>query len=215
MADSGIPFITSIANDIYDRVDKLANTLQKIPAILSKITEGFQENLNRLNENIENMLEESRGNRDLTLEAFSDSMTTLSQKIREIKNENEEIFRSGEIKETIEKLDDVSKKLASKYWDINIILIIHSIHWIVDLLKGKIKNINLPPQLQTAVPMRISTKQPILISTPSPQKAKEEREVIDSKESQDARAFAKGRRPKTHDEQLEEIERRKKLFGRY
>ena len=214
MADTGIPFITSIANDIYDRVDRLATTLQKFPAILSKISEGFQENLNKLNENIENMLEESRNNRDLTLEAFSDSMTTLSQKIRDIKDENEKTFQDPEMKVMIEKLDEVTKKLSLKYWDINTVLIIHSIHWILDILKGKVKSINVPYSARTSLQYQVPTGPPPKGSIAS-QRAEQEREHLDSKESQDARAFAKGRRPKTHDDHMKEIERRRKLFGRY
>ena len=212
MADTGIPFITSIANDIYDRVDKLASTLQKFPAILSKISEGFQENLNKLNENIENMLEESRNNRDLTLEAFSDSMTTLSQRIKEMKDDNEKTFEDPEMKIMIEKLDDVTKKLSTKYWDINTMLIIHSIHWILDILKGKAKNISVPYSARRAlqVPLPAGTKGSV-----TAERAEREREHLGSKESQDARAFSKGVRKKTHDDHMKDIERRRKLFGRY
>ncbi|MHA1786476.1 MAG: hypothetical protein ACTSVY_00080 [Candidatus Helarchaeota archaeon] len=216
-ANTGIPFITSIANDIYDRVDKLATTLQKIPGILSKITEGFQENLDRLNHNIDEMLKESKSNRDLTLDAFGNSLSTLSQKIKEIKEENEKNFKDPQMKELIERLDKIATKLSTSYWDINIILIVNSIHWIVDILKGNLKRVDVPAHARTAlrtfgnVPSSKAAK-PVTLSSI---KAEEERAVLDSKESQDARAFSHGKRVKTHDDHMKEIERRRKLFGKY
>ncbi len=207
---SGIPFITSIANDIYDRVDKLATSLQKIPAILSTITKGFQQNLEKLNNNIESMLSETRGNRDLTLEAFSDSMTALSQYIREIKEDNKKELSNPEMKTVIEKLDEITNKLNSNYWDINILLIINSIHWLVDLLHGKRKSINIPKHVQMAYNLSKETSIPASHYEYTPTESTQTMQ-----DSQDQRIFSKGRKPKTHDDQLAEIERRRKLFGKY
>ena len=204
----GIPFVTSIANDIYDRVDKLATSLQKIPGILSTITKGFQQNLEKLNNNIESMLSESRSNRDLTLDAFSDSMTALSQQIKEIKDESKKELENPDMKTILELLDKVTDKLNTSYWDINILLIVNSIHWLVDLIKHKRKSINMPHQVQMA--FKMSKKAPVPIT-------QEGGESVPAAQAplRDGPKFKGGRKPKTHDDHMAEIERRRKLFGRY
>jgi len=206
MGEGGIPFVTSIANDIYDRVDKLATSLQKIPGILSTITKGFQQNLEKLNTNIESMLTETRSNRDLTLDAFSDSMTALSQQIKEIKVENQKELANPEMTVVIEKLDAITNKLKSSYWDVNILLIINSIHWIVDMLKGKRKSINIPKSVQRV--LTLSKEAPVAIS-------EETGEPVSAAQAglKDGPKFKGGRKPKTHDDHMAEIERRRKLFG--
>jgi len=208
MGEGGIPFVTSIANDIYDRVDKLATSLQKIPGILSTITKGFQQNLEKLNSNIESMLSETRGNRDLTLDAFSDSMTALSQQIRNIKEESQKELANPEMKTVIEKLNEISTKLNSSYWDVNILLIVNSIHWLVDLLQGKRKSIQVPKFAQTALKMIKEEAAPISQETGEPVTAAQAG-------LRDGPKFKGGRKPKTHDDHMAEIEKRRKLFGRY
>ena len=154
------------------------------------------------------MLSESRSNRDLTLDAFSDSMTALSQQIKEIKDESKKELENPDMRSIVELLDKVTDKLNTSYWDINILLIVNSIHWLVDLIKHKRKSINVPHQVQMA--FKMSKKAPVPIT-------QEGGESVPAAQAplRDGPKFKGGRKPKTHDDHMAEIERRRKLFGRY
>ncbi|MHA1379379.1 MAG: hypothetical protein ACTSRG_13445 [Candidatus Helarchaeota archaeon] len=208
-----IPFITTVVNDIYDKINGLQESLKKVGTIFVKMNDNFKETAENIGKSVTEMLEESRMNRDLALEAFSDSMNALLTKIQEIQDEKGKATKKGEMESILNRLDDLSNKLNEKYWDIQLMLTTSNLHTLIDILKGESKVINvLMPAQATPTPQIITSPKPALVPAPTKTAATTEaKEDIFAKSPK----FKGGRKVKTHDDRLEEMKRKKKLFGKY
>ncbi|MHA1298374.1 MAG: hypothetical protein ACTSO9_02905 [Candidatus Helarchaeota archaeon] len=205
--DQVLPFITTVVNDIYEKISELQTSLEKVGSIFIKINKNFIENTKNLSENLSEMLNETRMNRDLALEAFSDSMNALLAKIQEIQDEKSKIENIEEMQSLISKLDSLSEKLSQKYWDIQMMLTVSNLHTLIDILKGNPKVIHIP----SAIP---SPPSPQVVPPPTSSEAATQPQPTATTLSKGPQ-FKAGRKVKTHDDRLEEMRRKKKLFGKY
>jgi hypothetical protein len=211
---SFLPFVTSVTTDIYDRVDKLGKALDTIKSLAEDTLGKMSENLQTISLNIEDLIQQGEMNKQMTLEAFADSMNTLAQEIRTIRNENIELLQSPQTQQMIEAVNITANKLEARMYDIQIAFLINGIHALVNAIKaGKVIGIPVPVVGATAP------------STPAPAAAKPElaapMQTLASspasaadKEGQKA-YFGKGVRKKTHDEIMEEKKKKERLFGQY
>lgn len=208
-----IPFITSVVNDIYEKVNELQDSIQKLGTIFEKINDAINQTVEKLSKNMSEMLEETRMNRDLSLEAFSDSMNALLTQIKEIQEEKGKSTNFGEMESTISRLDELSNKLSEKYWDIQLMLTTSNLHTLVDILKGdtKVINVLVPSQLQPISQLTPSSKP----TSESPSAQPTSTTASDDEIFAKSPKFKGGRKVKTHDDRLEEMKRKKKLFGKY
>ena len=211
-SDKVIPFITSVVNDIYEKISELNESVEKVGVIFEKISENFQKSVENIAGNIKELLKESGMNRDLALEAFSDSMNALLTKIQEVQEENEKNINIGELKSITGNLSELSEKFETKFWDIQMMLTVSNLHSLVDVLKStpKIFNVPTPTTLQPAIKAAIPL-QAVIPPPPTQEGEEEPKEDIFAKSPK----FKAGRKVKTHDDRLKEIERKKKLFGKY
>ena len=83
-----LPIITRISTDVYERVDKVSFKIEELKNTLLKITKSFNDNMTRISNDVEEMVTETRMNRELTLEAFADSINALIEQIQEMKTES-------------------------------------------------------------------------------------------------------------------------------
>ena len=218
-SDKVLPFITTVVNDIYEKVGALSDSFNKLNEIIGNITMNFEESINKLEKNTDEILDETRMNRDLTLEAFSDSMNAFLTKIKEIQEESEKTYEGSQMADIITRLDKISNKLLDKYWDIQMSFTISNLHSLVDILKGNTNVVRVEvPVTQYAQPItsRVQPAAPLSAPVPSIAPATTKPEA---KPSEKVDVFAKspqfkgGRKVKTHEDRMEEMKRRKKLFG--
>jgi hypothetical protein len=220
-ADKVLPFITTVVNDIYEKVGNLSNQFDKLNEIIGNITKNFEESINNLSKDVDEILEETRMNRDLTLEAFSDSMNAFLTKIKEIQDESKKTYEESDMGTILSRLDRISNKIFDKYWDIQMSCTVSNLHALVDLLKGNpnIIRVQVPvvQQVQPITP-RVQAAAPLSAPVPTvkPASAKPEAEP-EGKLDVFAKSpkFKGGRKVKTHEDRMEEMKRKKKLFGKY
>ncbi len=220
-ADKVLPFITTVVNDIYEKVGNLSDSFNKLNEIIGNITKNFEDSINKLSKDVDEILEETRMNRDLTLEAFSDSMNAFLAKIKEIQDESNKTYEGSEMGTILSRLDRISNKIFDKYWDIQMSCTVSNLHVLVDLLKGNpnIIRVQVPvvqqvqpitPRVQAAAPL--SAPVPSIAPPPTKPEAQPEGKVDVFAKSP---KFKGGRKLKTHEDRMEEMKKKKKLFGRY
>lgn len=213
-ADKVLPFITTVANDIYEKVNRITDSFEKMDSMLNTMSETFQENLKKLSDNITSMLEETQMNRDLALEAFSDSMNAMLKQITQIQEESLTTKKGSKMKAILSKLEEISNKVFDKYWDLQVMSTVSNLHSLVDVLKGNTTIINIQsptPVPMQPVPQKIISPEPFMTAAP----IKSEPTTAAEEEPTKGPKFKDGRKVKTHDDRLKEMERKKKLFGKY
>ncbi|NVM04714.1 MAG: hypothetical protein HWN67_20505 [Candidatus Helarchaeota archaeon] len=219
-SDKVLPFITTVVNDIYEKVGNLTVSFENLNEMIGNITKNFDDNMNKLSKDVEDVLEETRMNRDLTLEAFSDSMNAFLAKIKEIQEESEKTYEGSEMGTILSRLDTISNKIYDKYWDIQMSCTVSNLHSLVDVLKGNpnIVRIQVPvaQQVQPITP-RVQAAAPLSAPVPSIKPAPTQPEAEPAKKDVFAKSpkYKGGRKLKTHEDRMKEAKKKKRLFGKY
>ncbi len=212
--DKVLPFITTVVNDIYEKISGLQASMEKLGGIMTQINDNFKNSCESIIENINEMLEETRMNRDLALEAFSDSMNALLTRIQEIQDEKEKTTDQGEMKSLLSSMEMVAKSLNEKYWDIQMMVATSNLHSLVDILRGNTQIIQVPVQVTQPIPTpkasRAIKAEAAVPVKPQPTEELDKKDVFAKSPK-----FKDGRKKKTHEDVLKEMERKKKLFGKY
>ena len=119
--------------------------------------------------------------------------------IKDIQSNREQEFQNKEMLEAINSLQKVSKNLNDKMFHLQYYLIITAIHSIVDSLR---MSVQITPAMQAPAPaknpgeMVFSDKAPVPLQNKDPEK--------------------KGPvKPGSHDDAIEKLRRKQRLFGRY
>ncbi|NVM53030.1 MAG: hypothetical protein HWN66_04960 [Candidatus Helarchaeota archaeon] len=205
---SFLPFVTSVTTDIYERIEKLSLSLNSIKDSLKELITDIQENLKKVSENIEDMIQQGEMNKQMTLEAFADSMNTLVQQIRSIGNENIQAFQSTETQQMIANANNTALMLETRMYDIQISFLINGIHALMNAIKtGKVVGVPVPSAGAA------STRSPSQEGLAAPIPALES--TTTAKGQKKKHFFGKGARKKTHDEIMEEKKKKEAIFRKY
>lgn len=202
MADTGIPFITAIANDIYARVNSVMESLEKVGGILSQIMQDMHTTITDLSVNIKGMLDETNQNKAMMEDMFSNLSQNFITQLREIQDQKIEELKSEEMKKTVAILQKVSTNLNRKMYDLQFSLITAGIHTVLDALKSYA----MAGPVAGAQPMVFSDKAPIPVGEPPAESAEPKRPKV----------VTHGQKTVTsHEAELEKMRRKQRLFGRY
>ncbi len=209
---SFIPFMTSVTTDIYERIDKVAQTLETVKQAINESLNGIKESLEKIAKSMDEMIEQSEMNKEMTLQAFADTTNNLIEQIRVIRNEQIEGLKSSETQEVIESVSKTATLLESRMYDIQIALLINGVHALVNAIKtGKVVGIPVPVKEQsTAKAPKSEAKKPDLaapVPTLSPAAA--------PTDATKKHFYGRGVRKKTHDEIMAEKKKKEQLFGKY
>ncbi len=210
---SFLPFMTSVTTDIYGRIEKLSQSLDQIFSSVREMINGMKENLTNISKNIQEMIEQGEMNKQMTLEAFADSMNTLVQQIRKARDENIEILKNTQTQQIIRDVNNTALLLESRMYDIQIAFMINGIYALINAIKaGKVVGIPVPM-------MNVAVPSPQTGTGPSPQVAAPIPTLADdtsTEESEDKKTFfGKGVRKKTHDEIMEEKRKKDAMFRKF
>ncbi|HUY00283.1 MAG TPA: hypothetical protein VMV49_12050 [Candidatus Deferrimicrobium sp.] len=211
---SFLPFVTSVTTDIYDRIDKLAKSLDTIKTLTEDTLVKINENLKSSSEAIDDLIQQGEMNKQMTLEAFADSMNTLAQEIRKIRNENIELLQNPKTQQMIDAVNITANKLEVSMYDIQIAFLINGIHALINATKsGKIIGIPVPVAGASApnIPAAAASTQELAAPMPTLSGTSTSATEKDAQKSY----FGKGVRKKTHDEIMEEKRKKERLFGTY
>ena len=209
---SFLPFVTSVTTDIYERIDKIARSLDTVTGLIQNVVSQINENLKKSADGIEDLIQQGEMNKQMTLEAFADSMNTLAKEIRTIRNENIEALQSVQTQELINAITLTATNLESRMYDIQTAFLINGIHALINAIKtGRV--IGIPVPVRGAVASgaaRVEAAQDELAAPMPSLSATEE-----SGHTEKRAFFGKGARKKTHDEIMEEKRKKERLFGKY
>ncbi|MHA1263742.1 MAG: hypothetical protein ACTSRS_00760 [Candidatus Helarchaeota archaeon] len=207
-----LPFMTSVTTDIYDRIEKLSQSLTKVQETLQQLVMNIGQNLDKITENIKEMIEQGEMNKEMTLEAFADTMNTLVQQIKTIRNETIQGLKSTQTEGMIKAVSDTANLLESRMYDIQIAFLINGIHALINAIKaGRVVGIPTPIYAKTsAIPSPAGAKaadKPLGAPIPT---------LADDSAVQKKKSFyGKGVRKKTHDEIMEEKRKKDAMFRKY
>ncbi|MHA1144098.1 MAG: hypothetical protein ACTSRW_05115 [Candidatus Helarchaeota archaeon] len=215
MEKSGISFITAVANDIYEKVNGVIESFEKVGEILPNIMQEINDNMTALSSSIGQMIEETNQNRNLTKDMFSELTEKVINQIQQIQDKKEAELDEKGLKETVQVLQNVSKNLNDKVFDIQYALIIAGIHTIVDVLKGLI-------QAQPTQQVQPASEESIVFSdkAPIPVSASETGKLAPKKPAKRKKGRRAPGKPTqktvgSHEDELEKMRRKKRLFGNY
>ncbi|MDD1778718.1 MAG: hypothetical protein LUQ65_11180 [Candidatus Helarchaeota archaeon] len=209
---SFLPFVTSITTDIYERIEKIAKSIEDVKTSVNGAITTITDNFNGIVKKIEEMVEQGDMNKNMILESFSDSMNTLVQQIKTIRNENIKTFSGPQTQQLIEAASLTANQLESQFYDIQIAFLVNGIHALITAIKaGKVVGIPVPVG-GGAVAAPAAAKhagEKAELAAPVPTLAAE------ATEGDKRTFFGKGVRKKTHDEIMEEKKKQEKLYGKY
>lgn len=202
---SFLPFVTSITTDIYEKIEKITNSLEEVKTTIEESINSLNENMGTVVKKIEEMIEQGEMNKSTILESFSGSMNSLIQQIKIIRNENVNAFAENpETPQLIEAASLTATQLNSRLYDIQIAFLVNGIHALITAIKtGKVVGIPIPVKGGTET-KQAGEKAALAAPVPS---------LTSDGEKQ--KAFGKGVRKKTHDEIMEEKRKQKEMFGKY
>lgn len=208
---SFLPFMTSVTTDIYERIEKVSHSLNNVGNLIKKLMDDLEGNLAKISTNIGELIEQGEMNKQMTLEAFADSMNTLIQQIRSVRDENIAGFQSAQTQQMIKAANDTANLLESRMYDIQISFLINGVHALMNAIKaGKVVGIPVPVR-GVAVPMPAAGQGAgTALAAPIPAVS-----AAPSEKPKKTAFFGKGSRHKTHDEIMEEKRKKDKLFGRF
>jgi len=210
---SFLPFVTSITTDIYERIEKIAKSIEDVKTSVNGAITIITDNFNGLVKKIEEMIEQGDMNKNMILESFSESMIALVQQIKVIRNENIKIFMGPQTQQLIEAASLTANQLESRLYDIQIAFLVNGIHALITAIKaGKVVGIPVPVRgLSVAAPSAVKyAGERAELAAPVPTLTAEAADPDKQKTF-----FAKGARKKTHEEIMEEKKNREKLYGKY
>ncbi len=209
---SFIPFITSVTTDIYSRIDKIAQSLSGIQNSMAEVFGGIKLNLEEIVRKINELIEESEMNKEMTLSAFADTTNNLIQQIRIIRNEQIQGLAGPQMKEMIDSLSQTANLLESRMYDIQIAILVNGLHALMNGIKaGRVVGIPVAVASPTVAAPAIAAGQPVAPELAAPVPTLSASEESDDKKS----FFGKGVRKKTHDEIMEEKRKKDALFSKY
>lgn len=202
---SFLPFMTSVTTDIYERIEKLTHSLSEIGELIKNTILGIEENFNKIVKSIQEMVEQGEMNKEMTLQAFADSMNTLIQQIRSIRDENIRGFQNAQTQQMIDAANNTALMLEARMSDIQIAFLISGLHALMNAIKtGKVVGIPVPTAGAPAPAASQAGGAQIAAPIPS-MKAKGEKKSF----------FGKGARKKTHDEIMEEKRKKDAMFRKF
>ncbi len=209
---SFLPFMTSVTTDIYERIEKLSQTLASVTNAVREIIVDIKDNFGKISTNVKEMLEQGEMNRDMTLEAFADTMNNLINQIKKIRNETLQGLQSPQTKAMIDNVSNTANLLETRMYDIQTAFLINGIHALMNAIKsGKVYGIPVPTRGVMA-PMPAQAQAPTqALEAPVP--------ALSVAASADAKGkktfFGKGAHKKTHDEIMEEKRKKEAMFRKY
>jgi hypothetical protein len=211
---SFLPFMTSVTTDIYDRIEKLSQSLNGVQEVIQGLIKNLGQNLDKITGNIKEMIEQGEMNKEMTLEAFADTMNTLVQQIKNIRNETVQSLASTQTAGMVKTVSDTANILESRMYEIQIAFLINGLHALMNAIKaGKV--VGIPTPVLTRLPVAQAApadNKDAGLGAPVPTLAAEaEADAKDEKKS----FFGKGVRKKTHDEIMEEKRKKDAMFRRY
>ena len=208
---SFLPFVTSITTDIYERIEKIGKSIEDVKGSVNGAINTITDNFNGIVKKIEEMVEQGEMNKNMILESFSDSMSTLVQQIKAIRNENIKIFMGPQTQQLIDAASLTANQLESQLYDIQIAFLVNGIHALITAIKaGKVVGIPVPVRgVAMAFPAAAKGEHAEL-AAPVPSLAAEAADGGKQKTF-----FGKGTHKKTHDEIMEEKKKQEKLYGQY
>ena len=208
---SFLPFMTSVTTDIYERIDKLSQSMATVTDTLKVIIVDIKDNFENIAKNVGEMLEQGEMNRDMTLEAFSDSMNTLIHQIKTIRNETLQGLQSPQTKAMMNTVSDTANLIEARMYDIQIAFLINGIHALINAIKsGKVYGIPVAVRgLAAPVPQAQTPSQELGAPIPAISAA----QPTDKKKRKPM--FGKGAHKKTHDEIMEEKRKKDAIFRKY
>lgn len=210
---SFLPFVTSITTDIYARIEQIAKSIEDVKASVNGAINTITDNFNGIVKKIEEMVEQGEMNKKMILESFADSMNTLVQQIKAIRNENIKVFMGPQTQQLIDAASLTANQLESQLYDIQIAFMVNGIHALITAIKaGKVVGIPVPVR-GVAIASPAGAKQAgekADLAAPVPTLAAEAAEGGKQKTF-----FGKGVHKKSHDEIMEEKKKQEKLFGKY
>lgn len=210
---SFLPFMTSVTTDIYERIEKLSQSLNGLQEIIQGLVKNIGANLDTITERIKEMIEQGEMNKEMTLEAFADTMNTLVQQIKNIRNETLEALISTQTEGMVKAVSDTANRLDACMYEIQIAFLINGIHALMNAVKaGRVVGIPTPVRVPGPAPSSSDMQKGahLELGAPVPSISATSESETDSKSF-----FGKGVRKKTHDEIMEEKKKKDAMFRQY